>query len=291
MLKKLTDSFNLRTLAAVLIVISLSSCTTVVVNLVVDPTVENLQKQTDLNLVCEGAPAFLLIIDSLIVSSPDNTRMLLTGTQAYTAYVTALNECGSSPERIRELSAKAKKYGLALLAQFPQVRDSLHKSPAEFAASLTKMKKKDVPALFWGGYGWATYLQYQSGSPASMADLPKVEMIMAKVIELDDSYYQGAAHIFMGVYYGARPQMLGGKPEKSREHFERALAISDRCFLPVQVAYAETYAKMQFNRDLYVKLLQEALDFPLEKKESAYLSNLVAKRRAKKLLAEVDDIF
>ena len=43
--------------------------------------------------------------------------------------------------------------------------------------------------MFWGAYGWAVWVQYQEGSPSSMADLPIIEYIMLKVVELEDSYY------------------------------------------------------------------------------------------------------
>ena len=50
-----------------------------------------------------------------------------------------------------------------------------------------------------------------------MADLPIIEYIMLKVVELEDSYYYGGAHIFLGAYYSSRPPMFGGKPVESRK--------------------------------------------------------------------------
>ena len=123
-----------------------------------------------------------------------------------------------------------------------------------------------------------------------MADLPIVELIMLRVVELDGSYYYGGAHIFLGSYYGSRPQIYGGKPKESRKHFERALAINKRQFLLTQVAYANTYARMMFDRELYLKLLQEVIDRPVTDSDMAS-SNALAKQMAKKLLGQVDEIF
>ncbi len=267
-----------------------SGCTTVVVNYVVDPAVDNLQQQTDLELVCEGAPAYLLIIDSLIVSNPESARMLMAGTQAYIAYAAALAACGR-PERSAELSIKAKNYGLALLSLYPEFKKNMAKPVDEFQEALSGFKKSDVPALFWGGYGWANYILYQNGSPSSIADLFKIEQIMLKVLELDPLYYHGAVHLFLGVYYGSRPAIYGGKPEESRKHFEEGLSICSRHYLPVHVAYAEYYARNTLNRELFEKLLQEVLDFPLKRRPDLSLSNQIAKRRAKKLLDQADTYF
>ncbi|MBU0730003.1 MAG: TRAP transporter TatT component family protein [Proteobacteria bacterium] len=279
-----------RTVFALILLVLFSGCTTVVVNYVIDPTFENLQQQTDLNLVCEGAPSFLLIIDSLIVSNPQSLKMLMAGTQAYASYTAVLAECNRD-ERMGQLSLKAKKYGLTLLGLFPKFKENMEKPVTEFENAISGFNKNDVDALFWGGYGWATNIMHQDGSPAALADLLKIEQIMLKVVELEDTYYNGAAHLFLGVYYGSRPSMYGGQPEKSRQHFEKALAISNHQFLAVQVAFAENYARMTFDRDLYGKLLQEVVDFPLESRPELSLTNQVAKRKARRLLDQIDDFF
>jgi len=268
----------------------LAGCTSLVVSSVVEPAVDNLQKQTDLQLVCEGAPAYLLMIDSLLADNPVNRRLLLTATQSYSSYTTALAACGRM-ERAALLSEKARNYALDLLngclhlaADKGYPLDDLH-------GALASCSKSDVPSLFWGGYGWALWLQYQAGAPASLAALVKVEEIMKRVVQLDEAYYHGAAHLFLGSYYGARSEMLGGKPAESRVHFERALELGAHQFLPAQVAFAETYARTVFDRDLFEQLLGEVLDFPLESRPDFALANQVAKKRAGQLLADVELYF
>jgi hypothetical protein len=123
-----------------------------------------------------------------------------------------------------------------------------------------------------------------------MADLPIVELIMLRVVELEESYYYGGAHIFLGSYYGSRPQMYGGKPETSRKHFERALEINRREFLLTHVAYAQTYARLIFDRELYLKLLTEVIEKPLTDTDMAS-SNKLAKVSAQKLIDQVDEFF
>jgi hypothetical protein len=113
---------------------------------------------------------------------------------------------------------------------------------------------------------------------------------MLRVVELDESYYYGGAHLFLGAYYSSRPAMYGGKPQLSREHFERALAISNRKFLLTLVTYAETYARMVFDKTLYENLLTEVLDQPLDDNEMAS-SNKLAQVMAKKLLDATEDFF
>ncbi|MDW7772294.1 MAG: TRAP transporter TatT component family protein [Desulfobulbaceae bacterium] len=280
--------FRIITLAAVLA--GLSGCARLAVNSLVGPTIDNLQRQTDLDLVCEGTSSFLLMLDSMIASDPDNSRLLMTGAQSYAAYAAALDVCGR-PERAAAVSVKAKDYGLALLSdqQNPALIKAL--DPSALNDFLAGLDGDDTAKLFWTGNGWATWIRFQEGSPAALADLIRVEQIMLRVVELDETFYHGGAHLFLGAYYGAKPPMLGGKLAESRAHFEKALALSSREYLPTQVAYAQVYATMTYDRDLYVKLLQEVMDFPLGKRPDIALANQAAKRMASRMLSQVDRYF
>jgi len=266
-----------------------SGCTSLIVNPLLDPLTLSLQKQTDLQLLQDGVPSLLLLLDGLIASDPDNERLLMTAAKAYGAYATVLYEEGQV-ERAVTVSSRAKEYGINLLKQLPGLQNINNNTLGEIDQSLGKISPGRVGSLFWGTYGWAIWIQYQEGAPAAMADLPIVEQIMLRVVELDESYYYGGAHIFLGAYYGSRPQMFGGNPEASRQHFERALALNDRLFLLTHVAYAETYARTMFDRELYLELLTEVIEQPLADSDMAS-SNKVAKVKAEKLIVQIDDFF
>ena len=275
-------------LAAITLLLT-SGCTSLVVKPLLDPLTLSLQRQTDLDLLEDGAPSLLLILDGLLIRDPDNRQLLMTATKAYGAYATTLYEKGNI-ERAAAMSTRAKDYGIRLLNQLPGLENLSGHPFSAVAKALTKITPGQVGPLFWGAYGWATWAQYQAGAPAAMADLPLIELIMLRVVELDESYYYGGAHIFLGSYYGSRPQMFGGRPEASRSHFERALALNRRHFLLTQVSYAQTYARMVFDRDLYQELLTEVLEKPLTDTEMAS-SNKLAKNMAEKMLRRIDDYF
>jgi hypothetical protein len=216
-------------------------------------------------------------------------KIITSGVKAYVAYIVALDACGRHGRSV-QVSEKAKQYGeklLSLLGDFP---DRSGDSSA-FASFLSEVDDDQVSNLFWGGYGWATWIGYQGGSPESMIDLVTIEKIMLRVVEVDETCCQGGAHIFLGAYYGSRPILLGGKLQESQEHFEKALLLCNRQFLPALVAYAETYARMTFDRQLFAALLQEVLDFPISNNPEQALVNQVAKRNARKLLDSIDTYF
>jgi len=260
-----------------------------IVKPLLDPVELSLQKQTDLELIKDGAPALLLLLDGLLAKDPHNKNLLMAATKAYGAYALTLHE-SNEVDRAISISLKAKTYGITLLNQLPGLMNFKDLTFEECCNAVDKIRKRHVGPLFWGAYGWATWIRFQEGAPGAMADLPIIEDIMLRVVALDDAYYYGGAHIFLGAYYSSRPSMYGGKPEESRMHFERALKINNRKFLLTQVAYAETYARMMFDKKLYQDLLNEVLDQPLEDNEMAS-SNKLAQIMAKKLLDTTEEYF
>ncbi|WP_457576817.1 TRAP transporter TatT component family protein [Desulfomarina sp.] len=265
------------------LVTAFSSCSSLITSTFVKPTAGNLRKQTDPELVCEGAPAFLLLVDSMIAGSPDSEDLLQTGAQSYSAYAATLPECGASEKRIATITEKAHGYGIKLLNHFlPMDRPD----GAEFDQALAGLDRDDVPAVFWGTFGWISWVQSQHGSPAAMADLVIIEKIMARLLELDETFEAGSIHLFFAGYYAAKPALFGGKPKQSRYHFKRALEISKRKFLPVQATYAATLARQTGDRKLYDALLREILDFPIDSAPEYALSNVLAVRKARRLLEE-----
>ena len=276
--------------AVILVTILMASgCTSMIVQPLLEPVELSLQKQTDLELIKDGAPSLLLLLDGLIAKDPQNKKLLMAATKAYGAYAITLSETGET-ERAVVTSLKAKTYGMTLLGLLPHMENIPAKKLVETDQALDRISKDQVGFLFWGAYGWATWIRFQEGAPGALADLPVIEHIMLRVVELDDSYYYGGAHIFLGAYYSSRPQMYGGKPQDSRKHFERALVISDRKFLLAQVTYAETYARLVFDKKLYQDLLNEVLDQPLEDNKMAS-SNKLAQVMARKLLDATEEFF
>jgi len=254
------------------------------------PVALSIQRQTDIHLVRDGAPALLLVMDGLVTSHPENRGFLQEATRAYGAYALVLDSC-AEPEPAVRASEKAKQYGLALLNRLPAIQRRSPQSVADYRAAAANIERTDLETLFWGAFGWAVWIEHQEGSPAAMADLPKVEQLMNRVTELDGSYYHGAAHVFLGAYYGARPVIVGGNPETSRSHFEQALLLGKRQLLTTQVLYAETYARMALDRDLFATLLNEVLATPADVLPDNTLGNQIAKKRARELLDQIDEYF
>ena len=244
--------------------------------------------QDDPELVRDGAPAYLIALDGLIQGDPENLDLLMSGASLYGSYAGAFVE---DPKRAARLSSRARGYGdRAMCVRKKSFCGLSEKTFDEFVAELPDVREKDLPALYSYGSAWAGWIQANSADWAAIADLPKVQAVMERVVELDPEIEDGQAFMYLGVLYTLRPAALGGKPEEGRAAFERALEVSNRRNLFVHVMFAKQYARLVFEQELHDALLQEALAAdPVE--PGLTLINTIAQEQAAELLEDGKDYF
>jgi len=89
----------------------------------------------------------------------------------------------------------------------------------------------------------------------------------------------------------SRPGGTGDPAARSRQHFERALALTKGLQAGPMVSFAEAVCVQKQDLKQFEALLQQALTINLEVKPEWRLANLVMQRRAKWLLSRTDQLF
>ena len=248
-------------------------------------------KQNDPQLVRDGAPAYLLLADGFLETSPDDPDMLMHAAQLYTAYTSAFL-IGQQEDRARRLSIKARDYAFRAAAIRLPAFGTLYQKPfAEFESAAALFQKGDEALLLLIIKTWAAVIQTSKDDWDLLADIAKIELLTKRLLMLDEGYDYGAAHLYMGVLKTLLPQAMGGRPEEGRQHFEKALQFSKGAYLPTYVIYAGQYAKATQNRALYEQLLLHVLDAPANSRPELTLINTLAQQQARQMLADADQYF
>ncbi|MGD8509979.1 MAG: TRAP transporter TatT component family protein [Gammaproteobacteria bacterium] len=264
----------------------------IVVGQAVDNASSNLTtailNQDDPETVRDGAPAYLLLMDSLVEGSPRDADILDGAASLYAAYAAVFVE---DPVRAARLSGRALDYaGRAICVVNDAGCGLAGLSYEEVVGRLDEFGPRDVPALYTFGLSWLVYIRTHSEDWKAIADLPKVEALLDRLLELDEGYERGSVHAYLGVLKTLRPPALGGEPEEAREHFERAIMLSNGRDLSVKVEFARNYARLLYDRGLHDRLLNEVMETdPHEPGRT--LMNTLAQRDAAELLASADDYF
>ncbi len=160
-----------------------------------------------------------------------------------------------------------------------------------FESLLKKVEKDDVEPLFWAAYAVGRGISLQKDDPMQVIDLARVELMMRRVLELDETFYFGSAHLFYAVYYGDRSPAIGGDPERAKEHIDKVDKINDGKFLMSKFYLARYYAYPKMDVELYKKSLQEVLDAPSDIFPGEAAATSLAKSRSKRWLSQIDELF
>jgi len=275
-------------LAVVLICIIAPGCASLVSG-AADDLSRAILNHDDPATVEAAAPAYLLMIDSLIGEEADDEELLRQGAALYAAYTGLFIEDG---ERAKRLSERAFLYGRQAICEYEDELCDVRRMPfAEFDEKLAALDDTDdLPYLMTLAQSWLVWIRTHSDDWNAIADLPRTEAILATVLRLDETFDGGNAHLYLGILKTLRPPALGGKPEDARAHFERAMEISGGHNLGAKVALAENYARLVFDRELHDRVLNDVLAAD-PRVRGLTLTNVVAQQRARTLQAAADDYF
>jgi hypothetical protein len=281
-----------------ILLFGISGCTGFKSNLVVDSSklasaniTEAANHNPDFETVRDGLPGGLLQMDGFIKMAPDDRELLLSAAESNGGYAFLFVQDKNNP-RAAKLYKKAKEYAFRVLRQNSAFNDACDKSREEFAESLKTFDKEDVPALYLAMNNWLSYIGLANAEdPSLLMNLPKVEAMMDRILELDENYKYGAIHAVMGTYHAAKPEIFGGKPKEAKKHFERAFEISERKFLIWHLLYAKFYAVQIQDQDLFLETLEEAVEAPENLLPEQNFANEAARHKARELLKKADSLF
>lgn len=238
-------------------------------------------------VIRDGAPAYLIMLDALGQEGA-SADLLRASASLNSAYATAF-----VADEARQRNFTDKAFRLAQRAACIDVAwlcDARTLPFDEFETQAATLKSADVAAAYALATAWAGWIQARSEDWNAVADLGRVKPLMARIVELDERYDHGGPRLYMGVFETLLPPALGGKPELGRSHFQRAIEISAGRHLLVKVFYAESYARLVFDRELHDRLLNEVLAAD-PTVEGLTLMNTIAQAQARDLLASADAYF
>jgi predicted anti-sigma-YlaC factor YlaD len=256
----------------------------------------------DPELIKAAVPFSLKLMEALLAEEPKHEGLLLATTRGFTQFGYAfvqqdadeledkdLTAAEEQRGRARRLYLRAHRYGLrGLEGRHKGFEQALRANPK---AAVRAATKQDVPLLYWTALSWAAAIALSKDNPQLIAELPIVEAMMDRALELDESYDSGAIHNYLITYEMSRPGGTGDAATRSRQHFERALALSGGQQAGPMVAYAEAVCVQKQDLKQFEALLHQALAINPDAKPEWRLANLIMQRRAKWLLSRTDQLF
>ncbi len=241
-----------------------------------------LNQENDLQLAEDSIPTNIELLEGMINIDPDNTALRVYAAQAYYGLAYGFNE-DHARKRAENFYQRGLKHGIRALSLLgaDNIKTGSHDA---LESDLQKLDKDDVAALFWTASNWAKLIDLNRDDSRSLIELPRPTAMMQRVLELDETFYYGSAHMYFGVYYGARAPVLGGDFKKSHYHFDRAREINNDKLLIVDLLQAQYLSRQEFDQQDFHNRLQKIINAPEDLYPELTLLNQIAKRKAALLL-------
>jgi hypothetical protein len=238
--------------------------------------------------VRDGLPAYLLLLDALVQGDPENAATLHAAAGLYASYAGSFVD---DPARAARLATRARDYSRrATCLDLAALCAQLDRPFEEFGRALAATPQARTVELYGLAGAWATWIQTHSDDYAAIADIPKVEALLQRVVAQSPDHDRGMAWVYLGVLGSLRPEAVGGRPEQGRKAFERALEISAGRNLMAKTLFARHYARLVFDQELHDRLLREVLAADAHA-PGFTLANVLAQRQAQELLRTSPDYF
>jgi predicted anti-sigma-YlaC factor YlaD len=256
----------------------------------------------DPELVKAAAPFGLKLTESLLAENPRHLGLLTSAASGFTQYSYAfVQEEADEVEphdfaaaeamraRARRLYLRAQGYGMrGLEVKHPGFGKALLANPK---ATVRTATKSDVPLLYWTAAAWASTISLSKDNPELVGQIPAMEALMDRALELDESYDHGSIHTFMISYEMSRAGVAGDPAARARKHFERAMALSKGTDTSPLVALAEAVTIQKQDVKEFESLLIQALAINPDVNPDTRLLNTVMQRRARWLLSRQSELF
>jgi predicted anti-sigma-YlaC factor YlaD len=235
----------------------------------------------DPDLVKAAVPFSLKLMESLLAESPKHKGLLFATSSGFTQYAYAfvqqdademedkdLTAAQALRARARRLYLRARNYGLRGLDVSHSGFEKMLRANPQEAVRVTRRAE-----------------------PNLVAEIPIMEALIDRALELDESFGDGAIHSFLITYEMSRQGAKGEPADRARKHFERAMELARGLQAGPLVSLAEAVSVQKQDLKEFDALLNRALAIDADAHPEYRLVNLVMQRRARWLLSRREELF
>jgi hypothetical protein len=244
----------------------------------------------DIRTFGDAAPSNLFLLEGMIQTDPKNEELRINTAMLYFFYGFAYME-EADPDYASLLYSKGLTHAWAALAAKSDLPIDRGISFREFEELVPSIGKDQVPAAVWAAICWSQYISLHLDQTSVMRDIPKVQALLDRAIELDGAYFEGMPYVLQGTLHAFKPKIMGGDTDASAASFEKAFAISGNSFLLSRFFYARYYTYRMMDVDLFTETLDAVVNAEPIQDDPYRLLNMIAAEKSLKLLEEADDLF
>jgi predicted anti-sigma-YlaC factor YlaD len=243
----------------------------------------------DPRLVGDALPFAIKMYESLLAANPRHQGLLRTTGSLLVMYANGFVQKPAEQlprsmyaERRAAMERAKKLYlrGLDLLYRGMELRYR----GSDGQLMLAKMKKSDVPSLYWAAAGGLSAFSLNPLDLDLGMRVPEFFAFAQRAYELDAGFNAGALDDLLLLFYASVPASMGGDKDKAEEHYRRALEKSGGRLAGPYVSYAQAVSIPAQDYDTFKVCLNAALAIDPDADKPNRLVNTITQRKARYLL-------
>jgi len=247
---------------------------------------------SDPQLVGDALPFTIKMYESLLAANPNHQGLLRTTGALLVMYANGFVQKPAEQlprsmytERRTAMERAQKLYlrGLNLLYRGLELKYPGFEGASQ-GAILAKMKKSDVPSLYWAAAGGLSAFSLNPLDLELGMRVPEFFALAQRAYELDADFNSGALDDFMLLYYASVPASMGGDKNRAEVHYRRALEKSGGHLASPYVSYAQAVSIPTQDYDTFKVCLDAALAIDPDADKPNRLVNIITQRKARYLL-------
>ena len=238
----------------------------------------------------DAVPSSLFLLEGMIRTDPKNADLRQNTAMLYFFYSFAYME-EEDPDYASLLYDKGLHHAWTALSAKCDLPMDRGISFREFEKLVPSIGKDQVPMTVWAAICWSQYISLHLDQTSVIRDIPKVQALLDRAIELDGTFFEGMPHLLQGSLHAFKPKIMGGDTDASAASFEQAFAIGGNSFLLAQYFYARYYTYRMMDVELFTKTLEGVINAEPVPDDPYRLLNMIAIEKSLKLLEEADDLF
>ena len=266
-------------------------------------------RDDDPELVAQALPFALKLYESLLDADPANPALLLATGSAYTMYGYAFVQApadllsdeevdrqGAEIARARKLLLRGRDFVFRALelkypGRFMSYVSGELTAGTDLIGKLDFANRRDIDYFYWAAASWMAAVSAAQFDLSLIVTVPKAIAIARKVLSWDDAYGGGSVHDLLVSYYGAGLDPDPKWKDRAREHYERTLELSRGTKAGIHLSYAMAVTVPEQDVEAFKALMGKALAVDLDLAPDGRLENVIAQRKARWLLDNIEKYF
>lgn len=286
----------------------------------------------DPEFIADALPFTLKVFESLLQSDPENPGLIEATAGGFISYANGFLQSPAEllePEQIYEkeklllrAAAMYRRGGAYALQGLELLSPGFYTSflDGDWKTAFVSLDKESVPFLYWKAAAIMGEFSVDSFNPRLMLDVPGAVALIARALEIEEDYNQGALHdLFIAVfanlpssltfrtvelpnnysvvhvldaYYAKYGKILSDMTVEDQVlfHLELSNKFSNNTKVAPYVSASSIYIKNQ-NLLEFKSILNKAMDIKLDKNPENRLMNIISRRKASWFLDHIEDYF